>query len=163
MTRTPSSELPYRAGVGMMVLNRENKVLIAKRLRPSEKTAWQMPQGGIDPGETPENAALRELEEEIGTNHVEIIAETNQWYFYDLPPHLVGRLWNGDYRGQKQKWFLMRFLGDDGEINLETHHPEFSDWRWIPIEDLLSYVVSFKRNTYEKVIREFKGILLKTY
>jgi len=152
--------LPYRPCVGIMVCNRDGRVFAGQRL-DSSLDAWQMPQGGIEPGEDPADAALRELEEETGipAHAVEIAAETPDWIPYDLPHHLVPKLWNGRYRGQKQRWFLMRFLGDDRLINIATEHPEFSRWRWIAPEDLLSKIVPFKRDTYEQVIREFQSIV----
>lgn len=149
---------PYRNGVGIMLLNKENKVFVARRIVPATK-AWQMPQGGIDEGETPETAAFRELKEEIGTNNVQILAESQIWHTYDFPSYLIGKLWGGNYRGQRQKWFLMRFLGEDPEINIATEHPEFCDWRWINIEELPVLAISFKRKTYQALIDEFSPLL----
>ncbi|MFT4716028.1 MAG: putative (di)nucleoside polyphosphate hydrolase [Paracoccaceae bacterium] len=148
--------LPYRPCVGMMICNLDGQIFAGQRL-DSNMDAWQMPQGGIEKGEDPREAALRELEEETGIpeSSVEILAETADWIPYELPHHLVPKLWNGKYRGQKQRWFLMRFLGDDSLINIQTKHPEFSRWCWLPPEDLLSRIVPFKRDTYERVIREF--------
>lgn len=151
---------PYRAAVGMMVVNHKNEVFVARRL-DTKAQAWQMPQGGIDMGESPLEAVMRELKEEIGTNNVRIIAESRDWYHYDLPPFLVNRLWNGLYRGQRQKWFAARFLGEDAEINLETHHPEFCDWKWVSVETLPSLAVSFKRKNYEDLIEELWPAVLK--
>ncbi|AIL12782.1 RNA pyrophosphohydrolase [Candidatus Paracaedimonas acanthamoebae] len=149
---------PYRNGVGVMLLNKENKVFVARRIVPATK-AWQMPQGGIDEGETPETAAFRELKEEIGTNNVQILAASHTWHTYDFPPYLIGKLWGGNYRGQRQKWFLMRFLGEDTEINIATEHPEFCDWQWIRIEELPVLAISFKRKTYQALIDEFSSVI----
>lgn len=149
------ARLPYRRGVGVMLANAEGKVFAGKRIdTPGE--AWQMPQGGIDPGEEPEEAALRELTEETGIapELVRIEARTPEWLRYDLPPDLVPRLWGGRFRGQEQLWFLMRFLGDDDQIDIATEHPEFSAWRWMPVEDLAPSIVPFKRALYERVLAE---------
>ena len=139
-----------------MICNLEGRVFAGQRI-DSAMDAWQMPQGGVEKGEEPQAAALRELEEETGipSHAVEVLAETADWIPYDLPHHLVPKLWKGRYRGQKQRWFLMRFIGDDSLINIETEHQEFNKWCWLPPEDLLSRIVPFKRDTYERVIREF--------
>ncbi|NOX40260.1 MAG: RNA pyrophosphohydrolase [Alphaproteobacteria bacterium] len=149
--------LPYRPCVGMMICNRDGNIFAGQRI-DSQLDAWQMPQGGVEKGEEPRDAALRELEEETGipADAVEILAETADWIPYDLPHYLVPKLWNGRYRGQKQRWFLMRFLGEDRQINIETEIPEFNRWCWLPPEELLSRIVPFKRDTYERVIREFQ-------
>ena len=148
------SALPYRRGVGVMLLNRDGRVLVARRIdTPGE--AWQMPQGGIDPGETPRQAALRELREEIGTDKVAFLAESRGWLRYDLPPDLIPRLWGGRYRGQEQKWFALRFLGRDEDIRLDTDRPEFRAWKWVPVEALPGLIVPFKRRLYEQVMAEF--------
>ncbi|GAO98748.1 RNA pyrophosphohydrolase [Caedimonas varicaedens] len=161
MTFPSSQHLPYRQGVGMMVLNTHQQVFVARRIDlPSG--SWQMPQGGIDKGETPLEAALRELAEEIGTNNVRMIAESREWYHYDLPDRLIARLWKGRYRGQQQKWFAMEFLGNETEINLNTAHPEFSEWRWVSLSELPTLAVSFKRKTYEQIIEEFLPCIDKT-
>lgn len=152
------TDLPYRPCAGMMLLNRENKVFVGQRLDTTME-AWQMPQGGIDEGEDAKRAALRELLEEIGTDKVEIIARTPGWLFYDLPDDLIGKVWGGKYRGQKQKWYLMRFLGKDEDINLETHHPEFSSWKWSEVDDIPDMAVAFKRPLYRAVIEEFQKYL----
>jgi putative (di)nucleoside polyphosphate hydrolase len=145
----------YRPNVGILLLNRANRAFVARRIdTPGE--AWQMPQGGIDEGEEPHRAALRELEEEIGTGNAEIIAETKGWLHYDLPAEIVGRMWGGRYRGQRQKWFAMRFLGRDEEINLATGHPEFSDWRWVSPDELPALIVPFKRPLYVALVEEFR-------
>jgi putative (di)nucleoside polyphosphate hydrolase len=149
--------LPYRPCVGLMVLNREGKVFVGKRVDQTIES-WQMPQGGIDEGEQPLDTAYRELEEEIGTRNVEILREHPEWLLYDLPPQLIGVVWEGRYRGQKLKWFAARFLGSDREINLKTPHQEFSDWKWADIGDLLRLIVPFKRETYAKVIAAFSDL-----
>ncbi len=148
--------LPYRPCVGIMLCNPYGSVFAGQRL-DSSFDAWQMPQGGIEKGEDPQDAALRELEEETGVpaSAVEVLAETSDWIPYDLPHHLVPKLWKGRYRGQKQRWFLLRFLGDDSLINIATKKPEFSHWCWLHPKELLKKIVPFKRDTYERVIREF--------
>ena len=153
---TGSPELfNYRPGVGVVLFNKDGHVLIAERL--DNPGSWQMPQGGIDEGEEPETAVFREMEEEIGTRNAKILGMLNDWICYDFPPALAKKLWEGQYTGQRQKWIALRFLGQDSEIKLDTHHePEFSRWKWVPLKDLLQYVVPFKRAVYEKVISEFK-------
>lgn len=155
MTKVSHKPLPYRPCVGIMLLNRAGAVFVAKRIdMPSD--AWQMPQGGIDPGEDPRAAALRELAEETGTDKAEIVGEVAEWLDYDLPPELQGRLWGGRYRGQRQKWFAMRFTGADKDIDIATKHPEFSAWKWAPIETLPALAISFKRPIYERLVAEFR-------
>lgn len=149
-----SKDLPYRPCTGVMLLNADNKVFVGQRIDTTVE-AWQMPQGGIDDGEAPEETAFRELEEEIGTNNAKVITRTHDWLYYDLPDELVGKIWGGKYRGQKQVWFLMRFLGDDTEINLETKHPEFNAWKWLEIKRLPELIVPFKRPIYEALVKEF--------
>lgn len=147
----------YRSGVGIMLLNARNEVFVGQRIRhPSG--AWQMPQGGIDEGETPRAAALRELREEIGTDNVEELAESRGWLRYDLPADLIGKAWDGRWCGQQQKWFAMRFLGADADINVATEHPEFSAWRWVPSNLLSAMIVSFKRQVYLDVLQQFQNI-----
>ena len=160
MLQTDIENLPYRANVGVMVLNKSNDVFVAQRLE-HYANAWQMPQGGIDPGEGPAEAALRELEEETGINSskVVLIAETQNWIHYELPPDLIPKLWNGKYRGQKQKWFLMRFLGEDTDIDIETEEPEFSAWKWIAPSALPDAIVPFKRDVYVAVLEAFQSHL----
>jgi putative (di)nucleoside polyphosphate hydrolase len=151
--------LPYRPCVGIALFNRDGLVFAAERI--DTPGAWQMPQGGIDKGEEPAKAALRELEEEIGTKAADIIAEAPDWLNYDLPPELVGKVWKGRYRGQTQKWFAMRFLGRDRDIDIVTKHPEFKAWRWVPLAELPSLIVPFKRAVYEAVARQFADIPAK--
>ena len=146
--------LPYRPCVGMMVLNKNNKVFVGKRIDTTQE-AWQMPQGGIDKDEDIKAASLRELEEEIGSSNVEIIDQTDNWLYYDLPDHLLGKAWKGKYRGQKQMWFLMRFLGPDDEINIQTPHPEFDTWKWMDVSDLPNSIVVFKQELYRTIIKSF--------
>ena len=151
-----SDDVLYRPNVGVMLLSPVGRVFVAKRIDyPGE--AWQMPQGGIDEGETPREAALRELEEEIGTTKVELIGETRGWFRYDLPPELQGRLWGGRWRGQRQKWFAMRFTGADSDINIATAHPEFSAWRWVEPGEVPRLIIPFKRAIYESVLEEFRS------
>ena len=160
MLQTDIENLPYRANVGVMVLSKSGDVFVAQRLE-HYANAWQMPQGGIDPGEGPAEAALRELEEETGINRskVVILAETQNWIPYELPPDLIPKLWNGKYRGQKQKWFLMRFLGEDTDIDIETEEPEFSAWKWIAPSALPDAIVPFKRDVYVAVLEAFQSHL----
>jgi putative (di)nucleoside polyphosphate hydrolase len=145
----------YRPNVGIMLLNAHGRVFVAKRIDfPGE--AWQMPQGGIDDGEEPRSAALRELEEEIGTAKAELLAESRDWFRYELPTELQGKLWGGKWKGQRQKWFAMRFTGVDGDINIATSHPEFSAWRWADPGDVPRLIIPFKRAIYERVVEEFR-------
>ena len=148
----------YRPCVGIMLLNNLGKVFVAQRI-DTRTEAWQMPQGGIEEGEDPKRAAIRELEEEIGTNKAALMAESSDWLYYDLPIDLQQKLWNGQYKGQRQKWFLYRFLGDDRDINLLTEHPEFLDWRWANVSELANLAIPFKRHVYENIIQEFHRYL----
>jgi len=149
---------PYRPGVGIVLINGAGKVFAGRRLDTPD--AWQMPQGGIDAGETPRAAALRELAEEIGTDQAEILAESRDWLAYDLPPALAGRVWGGRYRGQRQKWFAMRFTGRDADIRIDAAAtPEFDAWRWMTPEALIAAIVPFKRALYAAVIDEFRRFL----
>lgn len=155
-----ASNLPYRPCVGVMMINRAGRIFAGRR-RDSEIPAWQMPQGGIDDGEKPRQAALRELWEEtgVGPDLVEFVAKAHHWLTYDLPPELVGKIWGGRYRGQKQKWFLFRFLGEDRQIDIATAHPEFSEWKWVTAEEMLAAIVPFKRQVYGRVVDAFRGYL----
>lgn len=160
-------DLPYRPCVGVVVLNREGLAFIGRRIDGPEHVdlthAWQMPQGGIDPGEDPWPAALRELREETNIRSVQRLGEIAEWLKYDIPRDLVGLAWQGRYRGQMQKWFAMRFTGAESEIDIAHpdagHEPEFADWRWEPLENIPDLVVPFKRPVYERVVAEFKKLL----
>jgi putative (di)nucleoside polyphosphate hydrolase len=150
---------PYRPGVGVLLLSADDRVFVAQRA-DTDSEYWQMPQGGIDPGEAPRAAARRELKEEIGTDRAVILAEHPDWLDYDLPPEFADRVWGGRYRGQTQKWFAMRFTGRDQDITLDTHHqPEFAAWRWAPIEALPGLVIPFKRRVYERVVTAFRPLV----
>lgn len=154
----PFDERPYRPCVGIMLLNAQNQVFVGQRI-DQQVEAWQMPQGGIDEGEEPDVAAFRELEEEVGTANARILAESRGWLNYDLPRDLADKVWKGRFRGQAQKWFALRFLGDDADINIDTEHPEFKSWRWAPMLDLPRLIVPFKRDNYEKVVAEFRHLI----
>ncbi|MEP2640144.1 RNA pyrophosphohydrolase [Roseobacter sp.] len=160
MTPEDIEKLPYRPCVGVMLVNAHGQVFVGQR-RDSEYDAWQMPQGGVDKGEAPRAAALRELWEETGVTAdlVRIEAESAQWLPYELPHDLVPKLWKGRYRGQEQKWFLMRFDGDDSQVNIATEHPEFSHWRWLSADALVENIVPFKRDVYAAVMAEFRDLL----
>jgi len=154
------SDLPYRDNVGAVLFNRDGFVFVARRadLPNAEGAAggWQLPQGGMDPGEDPRVAVLRELAEEIGTDKAEILAEHDAWLTYDLPPELIGKALGGRYRGQRQRWFALRFLGEDSDIRLDADpHPEFDAWRWARLEELPGLAVHFKRAIYEELVRAF--------
>ncbi len=151
-------KLPLRKGVGVILLNSENKVFVAKRI-DNPKNFWQMPQGGVDNNEDFLSAALRELKEETSINNVKLIKELDGMTTYELPDNLLGIIWKGKYRGQKQKWFLMRFIGNDSEINLKTKHPEFLEWRWIEIDEITNFVVDFKFEIYQIIKERVKKIL----
>ena len=150
--------LPLRNGVGLVILNNENKIFVAKRI-DNPKNFWQMPQGGINEGEDFYSAALRELKEETSIVSVKLVKEIEGDFIYILPDHLIGIIWKGKFKGQKQKWFVMRFIGDESEINIKTKHPEFLDWKWINLEDLTKIAVNFKLEVYKKVKFEVKKIL----
>ncbi len=158
MTAFPYAHLPYRCGVGMMLFNARGEVFVAKRIDTISE-AWQMPQGGIDDGELPTAAALRELKEEIGTDNATILAESAHWYRYDLPADLVPKIWKGRYRGQEQKWFALRLNGDDSAINIATEHPEFCEWKWVAIDMLPDLIVPFKRGLYTALVAEFRHLV----
>jgi putative (di)nucleoside polyphosphate hydrolase len=146
----------YRQCVGIMLVNGLGHVLVARRADMPATPAWQMPQGGIDWGETPREAALRELEEEIGTRKAEIVAESRGWLAYDFPAEVAGRIWGGRFRGQRQKWFLMRFTGCDADIDLGSRHAEFDAFRWVDAEEVPRLIVAFKRRLYIAVVSEFR-------
>ena len=151
-------DLPLRNGVGVVVLNKENKIFVAKRI-DNPKNFWQMPQGGVDKGESFLTAAYRELEEETSITNVELIKEFDGTLTYELPEHLLGIIWKGKYKGQKQKWFLMRFLGNDKDINIQTNKPEFLDWKWINLDQLTNVVVDFKLDVYKKLKKKVGEII----
>jgi putative (di)nucleoside polyphosphate hydrolase len=151
-------DLPLRSGVGLVVLNKENKVFVAKRI-DNQKNFWQMPQGGVDANEDFLTAAYRELEEETSIIDVELIKELDGLISYDLPKNLLGVIWKGKYRGQEQKWFVVRFLGQDSEINIKTKNPEFCEWKWINLENITDLVVDFKLHVYEDVKKKVKELL----
>ncbi len=150
--------LPLRNGVGIVVLNKENKIFVAKRI-DNPKNFWQMPQGGVDKGEDFLAAAYRELEEETSIKSVELIKEIDEITTYLLPKHLLGFIWKGKYKGQKQKWFLMRFLGNDNEININTNKPEFLEWKWIDLKMITEVVVDFKLEVYKKIQKKIQNII----
>ena len=160
MTPEEIEKLPYRRNVGVMLVNAEGHAFVGQRL-DSEVPAWQMPQGGIDKGETPQEAALRELEEETGVSRdlVTVEAETEGWVAYDLPHDIVPRIWKGRYKGQEQKWYLLRFHGTDDQVKIDQKHPEFSEWRWLPADELVANIVPFKRAVYEEVLAQFRDKL----
>lgn len=147
-------DLPYRNGVGIMIFNDQKKIFVGKRIDNQE--AWQMPQGGVDKDEDYETAAKRELFEETGIQSVRIVQSSKQEFIYDLPNHLLGKIWKGKYKGQKQKWFLMKFLGPDSEINISQKHPEFNEWKWVDLDELPRLIVPFKKKIYESIIKEFR-------
>lgn len=149
-----TSAKPYRRGVGVVLLNANDQVFVAQRIDTPEP-AWQMPQGGLDKGEDPYAAALRELEEETGVTNASLIAETKDWLRYDLPPDLQSKVWKGKYRGQEQKWYLMRFTGAEDEITLDTDHPEFSAWQWADFHTLPDMIVGFKKELYVQIVEAF--------
>jgi putative (di)nucleoside polyphosphate hydrolase len=151
-------ELPLRTGVGIVLLNDKNKIFVGKRI-DNPKKFWQMPQGGVDKNEELLQAAKRELKEETSIKSVELIKELDEWLEYDLPKNLLGKLWKGKYKGQKQKWFIMKFLGNESEINVKTSHPEFFEWKWIEPDEITKVVVDFKLNVYKKIKEKVKTII----
>ena len=157
---TEINSLPYRPCAGIMLVNRSGKVFVGQRL-DTRTEAWQMPQGGIDEGEDAEIAALRELEEETGIarEYVTILARSSDEHFYDLPEELIGKLWHGKWRGQRQTWFLMRFTGEDSDVNIETDHQEFRAWQWIDPQELPALIVPFKEKLYRNVVAEFAELI----
>lgn len=166
MTKNPDpyADLPYRPCAGIMLVNQLGRVFAGQRLDAKDSAfpdAWQMPQGGIDPGEDAEVAAVRELEEETGitARHVQIIARSAEEHYYDLPDQLMGKIWKGKYRGQRQTWFLMRFTGEDTDVDIATDHAEFSAWKWARPEELPDLIVPFKRKLYRAIISEFEKLI----
>ena len=153
-----NKQLPLRIGVGIILLNQDNKIWVGKRI-DNPKNFWQMPQGGVDENENFLQAAKRELEEETGVKSVKLIKELSEWFIYELPENLLGKVLEGKYRGQKQKWFIVRFLGRDEEINLKTTHPEFIEWQWLDIENLPGVIVHFKKKVYEKLLPVIKSFI----
>ena len=164
MTQTPSlptapyKQRPYRPCVGIFLLNNDGFVFAGRRI-DSRAEAWQMPQGGIDAGESPLQACMREMREEIGTNTAELVSQHDDWPYYDIPLPLADRLWQGRYKGQKQKWMALRFTGDDSEINIATEEPEFCEWKWLLPHDLVDLAVPFKRDVYQNVLAAFTPYL----
>ena len=158
-TQEKFRNLPLRSGVGIILLNKENKVFVAKRI-DNPKNFWQMPQGGVDKGEDFLKAAYRELEEETSIKNVKLISELDGLITYNLPERLLGIIWKGKFKGQKQKWFLMRYLGEDNEINIRTKNPEFLEWKWVDLEKITELVVDFKLHVYQEVQKKVKKILL---
>ena len=153
-----SKKLPLRLGVGAVVLNKKNQVFVGKRKdNPLDK--WQMPQGGVNTGENLIDAMKRELHEETSIQNIKILNEIDGWFEYELPKNLLGKIWKGRYRGQKQKWFVVKFLGNDGEINLQTDKPEFIEWRWLDIENLPNVIVDFKRKVYEQLLPKIRNFI----
>ena len=155
-------EIPLRLGVGIILLNNNNEVLVGKRI-DNPKDFWQMPQGGVNDNEDFFKAAKRELEEETGVKSIKLIKELKGWFSYDLPENLMGKVWDGKYRGQKQKWFVMKFLGDNKEINIKTEKPELLDWKWIPFSEQPDVAVDFKLNIYKKIAKEISTAVLDQF
>ena len=150
--------LPLRIGVGIVLLNEQNKIFVGKRI-DNPTNFWQMPQGGVNKNENFFNAAKRELEEETGIKSIELLKEIDEWLEYNLPENLLGKIWQGKYRGQKQKWFIMRFLGKNTEINIKTKNPEFLDWKWIDLDLITDVVVDFKRHVYKELKEKVKKLI----
>ncbi len=158
MLLNKSKNLPLRLGVGIVLLNSDNKVFVGKRIDNSVNF-WQMPQGGVDDNENLLYAANRELKEETGVKSAKLIKEIDNWLIYELPKNLLGKIWKGKYRGQKQKWFIMRFVGDEEEINIKTKNAEFKEWKWIDVNQLLNVVVKFKQDVYKTIVKELNILL----
>ena len=157
-----NTSLPFRSGVGIVVLNKDNKIFVAQRI-DNQKNLWQMPQGGVDEGEDYLAAAYRELEEETSIKNVDLVKELDGLISYELPKNLLGVIWKGKYRGQEQKWFVMRFLGQDSEINIKTKNPEFCEWKWINLENITDLVVDFKIHVYEDIKKKLMKFLIKSF
>ncbi len=158
MSLNKSKNLPLRLGVGVVLLNSNNKVFVGKRIN-NPVNFWQMPQGGVDDNENLLYAANRELKEETGVKSTKLIKEIDNWLTYELPKNLLGKIWKGKYRGQKQKWFIMRFVGDEKEINIKTKNAEFKEWKWIDVNQLLNVVVKFKQDVYKTIVKELNILL----
>ena len=154
-----NKKLPLRVGVGAIVINKENKIFVGKRRDHPNNNKWQMPQGGVNDGEDFVSAMKRELEEETSIKSIKILKEIDEWTEYELPDYLLGKIWKGKYRGQKQKWFVLKFMGTDDEINLKTIHPEFIEWKWVKPESLPKIIVDFKRKIYESLLLEIKPFI----
>tara|TARA_B110000438_G_scaffold281078_1_gene306903 strand:- start:972 stop:1439 length:468 start_codon:yes stop_codon:yes gene_type:complete len=152
------NKLPLRIGVGIVLLNKENNIFVAKRI-DNRGNFWQMPQGGVNIGESFLEAAKRELQEETSIKSIKIIKKLDGWFNYNLPKNLIGKIWKGKYSGQKQKWFIMKFLGNDKEINVKTNNPEFLEWKWTKIDEIVDLVVDFKLNIYKEIKEEVKKII----
>ena len=158
MSLNKSKNLPLRLGVGIVLLNSDNKVFVGKRI-DNPVNFWQLPQGGVDKNEDLLSAANRELKEETGVESVKLIKEIDNWLTYELPKNILGKIWKGKYRGQKQKWFIMRFVGNEEEINIKTKNAEFIEWKWIDVNQLLNVVVSFKLDVYKSIVKELNILL----
>ena len=152
-------KLPLRIGVGAILINKEKKIFVGKRKDHPNNDKWQMPQGGVNDGENLLNALRRELEEETSIKSIKILKELDEWTIYELPDYLVGKIWKGKFRGQKQKWFVVRFIGNESEINLKTKHPEFIEWKWVEVDDLTKVIVDFKKDVYKKLVVELKKFI----
>ena len=152
------NNLPLRLGVGIVLINSENKIFVGRRI-DNPVNSWQMPQGGVDKNENLLNAAFRELREETGVKNVKLIKEIDTWLTYDLPKNLLGKLWNGKYRGQRQRWFVMRFIGKDEEVNVKTKNAEFKEWKWIAVDQLTNVAVDFKLQIYKKISEELNMLI----
>tara|TARA_Y100001970_G_C14140125_1_gene806598 strand:- start:907 stop:1380 length:474 start_codon:yes stop_codon:yes gene_type:complete len=153
------SKLPLRIGVGAILINKENKIFVGKRKDFPKNNKWQMPQGGVNDGENFLDALKRELQEETSIKSIKILKELDGWTEYELPNYLLGKIWKGKYRGQKQKWFVLKFIGKDNEINLKTKHPEFIEWKWTDPESLPKIIVDFKKTLYEKLLLKIKPFI----
>ena len=151
------NKLPYRQGVGIMLVNKEKKIFVGKRI--DNRAAWQMPQGGVDQDENIVDAAKRELKEDTGVSSIKIIKKSDKIYTYDLPDYLLGKIWKGRFKGQEQTWFLAQFLGEDEEINLDQKNAEFKKWKWVNIDELPDLIVPFKKELYQELVKEFRPFI----